>query len=337
MSKRLDYVSWIQFIGVLCVIFGHSMNDIAVPDALREVKYWVYIFHMPLFFLVSGYLFSYTGGFEHKGGYWGTLKSKFSRLVIPYIIWNVLFIAPKIMMADYTNDQVELTPQYFGMLMLYPRNNILGHTWFLFALFEMFVIAILFERWKKNRLLWIPVACALVVLNCFGVTERFLAVGDLMKNGIFFWTGLLLGTVDIDKLKEAATNRSLMLWTLAIIVIGTVIWAFNHDGFSSNMPVNMLAVGMAVILMLGMLQVKFNLGGKFIEFVSRNSFAIYIMHWPILMVIRFIIYQKMHLEPIPTMLIMLVGGFAIAAGLAWVFRQFKSPFMKGFCKVVLGM
>lgn len=337
MKQRLDYISWIQFIGVLCVIFGHSMNDIAVPGLLKDIKAWIYVFHMPLFFLVSGYLFSYTGGFEHKGGYWGTLKGKISRLLIPYIIWNVLFIFPKIMMADYITDQVELTPGYFGMLMLYPRNNILGHTWFLFALFEMFIIAIAFEKWKKNKLLWIPVACVLIVLNCFGVTERFLALGDLMKNGIYFWAGLLLGNVEVEKLKQIAIDKSLVLWGTAIIVGCTVVWTFTHEGFESSMPVNALLLGMTVILMLGVLQIKLGISGRFIEFVSRNSFAIYIMHWPILMVIRLIVYQKMHLAPIPTMFIMFVGGLAIACGLAWLFRQFKSPFMKGFNKVVLGM
>lgn len=337
MKRRLDYISWIQFIGVLCVIFGHSMNDIAVPDALREVKYWVYIFHMPLFFLVSGYLFSYTGGFEHRGGVWGTLKSKFSRLVIPYIIWNVLFIAPKIMMADYINDRVEMTPGYFGMLMLYPRNNILGHTWFLFALFEMFVIAILFERWKRNKLLWIPVACVLAIVYCFQVSEVFLAIGDLMKNGVFFWIGLLLGTVSCDRIREMALNRSLLIWAAAIILGTTFVWSYNHIIFTSTIPLNSLILGLCVILFLGMIQIKLDIKGRIINFVSQNSFAIYIMHWPILMVIRLVIYQKLHLSPILTMIIMFLGGFVISCAIAWLFRQFKTPFMKGFGKVVLGM
>lgn len=337
MKQRLEYVSWIQFIGVLCVIFGHSMNSIDVPELFKTIKAWIYIFHMPLFFLVSGYLFSYTGGFGHKGGYIGTLKNKFTRLIVPYLIWNILFIVPKILMADFTNDQVKLTPEYFGMLMLYPRNNILGHTWFLFALFEMFVISILLERWKNNRLLWIPVACILIVLNCFGVTDRFLAAGDLMKNGIFFWIGMLLGTLEVEKLKSIATNRELMIWTSAIVVGCTIIWSFTHDGFKSSMPVNVLLLGFSILFLFGMLQVKYGIRGGLIEFVSRNSFAIYIVHWPILMTIRFLLYQKMHLSPVATMLIMFVGGFAIAAGLAWLFRQFKSSFMKGFNKVVLGM
>lgn len=337
MKKRLDYISWIQFIGVLCVILGHSMNNIAVPEAFLAVKAWIYVFHMPLFFGVSGYLFSFNGGFEHKGGYWRTLEGKASRLLLPYVIWNLLFIAPKILMADYTNDQVELTPQYFGMLMLFPRNNILGHTWFLFALFEMFVIAIILEKWRKNKLLWIPVASVLVVVNCFCVTERFLAVGDLMKNGIFFWIGLLLGSVDISKLKETATSRSVVIWTAAITVLCTIVWLFTRDGFNSTMPVNTLLLGFAVIFMIGILQMRLSISGKFIDFVSQNSFAIYIMHWPILMVIRLVVYQKLHWAPVPTMLTMFLGGLLIAAFIAWLFRQFKSPFMKGFSKVVLGM
>ena len=332
MTKRLEYISWIQFIGVLCVIFGHSMNDIAVPDMLKSIKMWIYIFHMPLFFLVSGYLFSYNGGFDHKGGIGGTLKGKFLRLLVPYVIWNVLFIAPKVMMADYTNDQVELTPEYFGMMMIYPRNNVLGHTWFLFALFEMFIIAILFEKLREKKQLWLPVFLILAVINCFGVQERFLAIGDLMKNGVFFWSGLILGSVNYDAIKDWGSNKALLYTLLFIIVGGTVIWCLRRD-----MLINMLVVGLAVLVFLAMIQIMTGIKGNFIEFVSRNSFAIYIMHWPILMVIRLIVYQKLHWAPIPTMIIMFVGGLAIASGIAWIFRQFKSPFMKGFNKLVLGM
>ena len=61
---------------------------------------------MPLFFLISGYLFSYYGGFEHKGGFFLTMKGKFLRLMVPYLIWNALFLVPKIVFADYSVDQI---------------------------------------------------------------------------------------------------------------------------------------------------------------------------------------------------------------------------------------
>lgn len=330
-KKRLDYVSWIQFIGVMSVIFGHSMNSIAVPEWLHDVKMWVYTYHMPLFFLVSSYLFSYLGGFE-RHGYKETFKGKFSRLLLPYIIWNVAFFVPKIMMVDYIPETVEWTPEYFFKLFLSPRDNILGHTWFLCALFEMFVLTIALEKIRKNKQLWIPMTLLLVVLNCFGVSERFLAVGDLMKNGIYFWIGLLLGGVRKENLVSYGKSNY-TLWSLILLVaVLTCVWIYD-----STMLINTQMLGFGVLFLLGALQMKFDIKWLFIEFVSRNAFCIYIIHWPILMVIRLIIYQKMHVAPIPSMLCMLVLGIGISAGIAWILRQFKSPFMNGVKKVVFGM
>lgn len=336
-KKRLGFISFIQFVGVLSVIYGHSMNSIDVPQWILETKHWIYTYHMPLFFLVSAYLFSFYGGFSHKGGYKKTLWSKFERLIIPYIIWNVLFIAPKYFLADYSVDHIELTPGYFFHIMLSPRDNILGHTWFLFALFEMFVLAILFEKLKTNKRLWLPVAMILLVINCFGVEDRLLAVGDLMKNGIYFWVGLLLGTVDLNKLSEWVQDKSVVFSLLFICVAGTIVWSFFHDGSISTMPINTCILGFSVILLLGVIQIKNNINSAFIEFVSVNSFAIYIMHWPILMVIRAVVNYKLHLPPVVCMLVMLFGGLIIATGIAYLLRKMDWPFMKGIRKYVFGM
>lgn len=336
-KKRLGFLSFIQFVGVLSVIYGHSMNSLEVPQWLLETKYWVYTYHMPLFFLVSAYLFSYYGGFSHKGGYKATLWAKFERLIIPYIIWNALFIAPKYFLTDYSVDHIELTPDYFFHIMLSPRDNILGHTWFLFALFEMFILAILFEKLKMNKRLWIPVAMILLGVNCFGVQERFLAVGDLMKNGIFFWVGLLLGTMDLSKLTEWAKDKSIILAMLFISIEGTIAWAFNHDGVNSPLLVNTCFLGFSVILLLGTIQIKYGFNNPFIEFVSVNSFAIYIMHWPILMVIRAVVRHTLLLPPMICMLTMFLGGLVIASVLAYLIRKMNWPVMKGIRKYVFGM
>ncbi len=336
-KKRLGFISFIQFVGVLSVIYGHSMNSIDVPQWILETKYWVYTYHMPLFFLVSAFLFSFYGGFKHKGGYKKTLWAKFERLIVPYIIWNLLFIAPKYFLADYSVDHIELTPGYFLHIMLSPRDNILGHTWFLFALFEMFVLAILFEKLKANKRLWIPVTIIFLVLNCFGVEDRFLAVGDLMKNGIYFWIGLLLGTVNLEKLTEWTKDNNVFFSMCIICIAGTVVWAFNHEGVKSSLLINTCFLGFSVILLLGMIQIKFDFKNPFIDFVSVNSFAIYIMHWPILMIIRAIVHHTLHWPPVVCMLIMLIGGLIVATGLAYLIRKMDWSVMKGIRKYVFGM
>lgn len=336
-KRRLGFISFIQFVGVLSVIYGHSMNSIDVPQLMLETKYWVYTYHMPLFFLISAFLFSYYGGFRHKGGYKGTLWAKFERLIIPYIIWNLLFIAPKYFLADYSADHIELTPGYFLHIMLSPRDNILGHTWFLFALFEMFVLAILFEKLKGNKNLWIPVAIILTIVYCFGYDDRFLAVGDLMKNGIYFWIGLLLGTYDIDRIEGWAKDKATIYSLLFIAIAGTIVWTFNHENVTSTFLINTCALGFSVILLFGVLQINFNMENSLIEFISVNSFAIYIMHWPILMVIRAVVNHTLHLPPVACMLFMFLGGTIISAGIAYLLRKMDWPMMKGVRKYVFGM
>lgn len=48
--KRLDYVDVCKWLGISLVIFGHMK----MPN---EVLQWIYAFHMPLFFILSGYTY----------------------------------------------------------------------------------------------------------------------------------------------------------------------------------------------------------------------------------------------------------------------------------------
>ena len=47
-------------IGILLVVAGHSGADVHFSST--ALFRWIYAFHMPLFFALSGYLFRYGGG-----------------------------------------------------------------------------------------------------------------------------------------------------------------------------------------------------------------------------------------------------------------------------------
>lgn len=330
--ERLGNVAWIQAVGVVLVVFGHSMNGIDMPDFLYSLRAWVYTFHMPLFFLVSAYLFAYYGGFSHKGGYFETLKGKFSRLMHPYIIWNAAFVLPKILFSNYINDEVELSVPYFLKLAVYPRENILGHTWFLFVLFEMFVLAIVFEKLRAKRQLWFPVLALLILVNCFGVEGRLLAVEDVLKDAVFFWIGLMFGSFKVDDVQKYGKDSLLFIAVPLLAIIGTVVWVYNPW-----MNINTMILAVAMIITIGMIQIRYSISGSLIDFISRNAFAIFIVHWPVMLVIRLVLYQKLHLASLPTIAMMFIGGLTISMLIAWLAGRCKTPFMKSFTRVVLGM
>ena len=55
-KRRLNYLDYAKGIGILLVVLGHIYNN--------SVKLWIYSFHMPLFFIISGYLLEYNKTYD---------------------------------------------------------------------------------------------------------------------------------------------------------------------------------------------------------------------------------------------------------------------------------
>lgn len=55
-AKRLDYIDAAKAIAIILVIIGHSNWLSAIPRVGRMI----YSFHMPLFFIISGFFWKYT-------------------------------------------------------------------------------------------------------------------------------------------------------------------------------------------------------------------------------------------------------------------------------------
>ena len=50
MRKRIDFIDYSKGLGIFFVVFGH------VYCGNNIVTNWIYSFHMPLFFILSGFL-----------------------------------------------------------------------------------------------------------------------------------------------------------------------------------------------------------------------------------------------------------------------------------------
>ena len=71
LNNRIKWIDTAKGLGLLCVILGH----LGVP----YLSTWIYTFHMPLFFFLSGIVFS---GRKYRFGEY--LKRKMKSLVLPY-------------------------------------------------------------------------------------------------------------------------------------------------------------------------------------------------------------------------------------------------------------
>ena len=55
-KQYFNEINIMRGMAVLCVVIGHSFNPTEMPTILGFIKSFVYCFHMPAFFFISGFL-----------------------------------------------------------------------------------------------------------------------------------------------------------------------------------------------------------------------------------------------------------------------------------------
>jgi fucose 4-O-acetylase-like acetyltransferase len=79
MYKRVDWLDVGKGLGILLVMLGHA--DIPAP-----IKTYIYTFHMPLFFFLSGYLFTHKK-FPNVRAF---LSKRTKSLILPYLCFSIV-------------------------------------------------------------------------------------------------------------------------------------------------------------------------------------------------------------------------------------------------------
>lgn len=138
-NKKIDFIRGFAIITVVighCIQFGSGLN--AGNCLENNVFKFIYSFHMPLFMLLSGYLFYFTC---KKHSFSQNILSRFTTLFIPIITWNII---PFIM---YTwHDR----PHTFGYLFKTYISTMMANSWFLWAIFYCSFAVLIVNRFFKD-------------------------------------------------------------------------------------------------------------------------------------------------------------------------------------------
>ena len=84
-SKRIEYVDYVKGIGILLVVIGHHMLD------AENVIIWINSFHMPLFFVITGYLSELKKADVNQGkSLLVYAKKRAESVLYPYFTFSVI-------------------------------------------------------------------------------------------------------------------------------------------------------------------------------------------------------------------------------------------------------
>lgn len=102
MQRRINWIDCWKGIAIVTVVAGHTLD-------LTIAKY-IFWFHMPLFFFISGYLY------KEKYDYLSFFKQKFFHLIVPYISFLILFSLPTVAIYIYEFLQTKQSESVYQLL-----------------------------------------------------------------------------------------------------------------------------------------------------------------------------------------------------------------------------
>jgi len=230
-SDRISWLDALRGLGLIFVILGHM----TIPGWMRQ---WIFSFHMPLFFFLSGYLF--RGEFSLR---W--CLRKFDSLLIPYFVYGILTLC---------------VWRYVGRIGIglglkqVVEGNGLGVTWFLscMLLTELLgaVLVFMTSKWKTHQRLCVFVLVAMFagIGSCLAkagfpcyykstvvpAALVFWLTGWLLRGYKFYWYQLLIAIIfavlfvvqKVD-MASASYGNPILFFATACGYIVLLLWFFN--------------------------------------------------------------------------------------------------------------
>ena len=227
--KRITSIDILRALGIILMVLGHVFTFFGKFDR------YIHTFHMPLFFVISGYLY-------HSKAEVTILKQvlqKAKRLLLPYITFGVLNYLVWLVIAD--DGQAWQEPLI--RLITYNTSGlpICGALWFLTALFWAEVFYLILDRVLKNGYIRTSVVLAISVIMCFVqnsteyrlplaidiglVCMGFLEIGRLYKQCGLSWR---------CKIQESSMGRKLVLAILVFLVNGVLAFVNPYVNIKSG-------------------------------------------------------------------------------------------------------
>ena len=289
-TKRFIWIDYAKAIGIFLVVFGHT----AIPGYLYNA---IFSFHMPLFFFISGYLFS----FKKYGSYKYFLSKKIKQIVIPYFYFNIItYIFWFFIGRKFGNDSTRVIPFYKPLIGIMYGNGIgdfLVHniaSWFLACLFVVENLFFLFFRSvaKNNKLFLMIISVFLGFIDYTYDPVRWPWSFNVALIALVFYASGNLARKKIDIFLQ---TRVIFL-ILIMLLIFPVYLFFSAINSGVNLNLNYYHnywyfwlgafSGILIVVVISRLLELYLGKTSFIEYISKNTIIILIFQFIAMSVVK---------------------------------------------------
>ena len=266
-GSRLNWVDVAKGLGIVLVVVGHVIRGLVSADLMnwtataRFVDAWIYSFHMPLFFFLSGLFLCRSA---RRDSLLDFVSDKARVIAYPYIVWSTITVVLKSALGSIPNKPRELSDL---LLLAYEP---IEQYWFLYVLFVVTTVIGALVRFVSPWLIIVIAMAAYPGILPFSTSGTIL--DRVRESGIHVALGVIVGLGFLDQL-----SRCTVPVLVALVLVGLGLPAL---GIAAGLPnvVPVLAIcGTTGIVALALLLDRMRLVSV-VGFIGRYALEILVLH-----------------------------------------------------------
>lgn len=270
MKEKIKCIDYIKAFACLLVVIGHLLQSFQksnidpYTDITSFIIWFIYLFHMPLFMCMSGYLYLKNTEIKDFKDYKRFIFKKSINLLTPYLVFYFLYLAINYFFAASVNSPKGIN-ELKGMI-----NNPMSPYWFLYALLSIFLfIPILEKKINSKKILF----SLLVILKfiSFGFRTNIYILDAFMKNAVYFYFAIFLN-------ENNTLNYYKKILLIVMYVNCTIFFYILKEEFNdvlNSLIVFLFAIGGIYIIYHIFEKIKKSI---ILDSFIRYTFQIYLMH-----------------------------------------------------------
>lgn len=284
-SNRIHFLDVAKGLGIYLVVLGHVTHS-------KWLWFYIWQFHMPLFFFISGLLHNPNYSFKDF------LIKKTKSLYIPYVIFFLITFAYWVLFERaHRGSEIPITYELIGLPYgTYERGHLFfnGVLWFLPCLYVTEILFYFIAKWKDKIGIIAGILCSFAIGQLlllkridflpFGLHTAFNAM-------LFYGIGYLSKTTLLNLKDNSKISQVLFLigcLSIQLLFLGKYV---------SNIKVCTIPYGFLAFAGIGFYLILSNLLNKnrVIEYFGRNSLVILGLHAPIMRAVIYIVALTTHI------------------------------------------
>lgn len=331
MKQRVEWIDVAKGLTIFLVVWGHLIEHYNVDS---WIYYYIYAFHMPCFFFLSGYVFNA----EKYNSLWELIKNKFKTLIIPIYAFGLINMS--IMLVKYSVSG-DIGNYLMGLCSIKKwictifliRGSGYFFFWFMSTLFFSEIILYLQIRYMKNDLIKIITSFIMFVSGYIIVNNLKLMLPGDFDLALFVNIFLLTGYLARERKEVIKFGiKQGVLHAILFFALGYINWYFFGKHVVSILFCNILNpilfIATAVMGTFAFLAFAHKIGkNKIIEIIGSTSLITYCMQGPLNRIVyAYISVEEQKVEVVMFFCAVIIVAITTSLG---VFVKRKMPFLLG--------